>query len=178
MLKFLDVKHVRVFGGKGGDGCVSFLSVWCNENAGPDGGDGGNGGHVVFKSSYEVNNLSRLLSLIRGDEGEKGYPKNCHGKNASHNIVPVPVGTIIKNRNGKIVGDLNTEGLMFVAARGGAGGKGNRFFITDRENAPKVAEHGAMGEELAYIIELRSMAHIGLVCCEITICKTMRKSKI
>lgn len=164
MLQFLDVKQVRVFGGKGGDGCVSFLSLWCNENAGPDGGDGGNGGHVVFKSTYDVNNLSHILSLIRADEGEKGYPKNCHGKNANHNIVPVPVGTIVKNPNGKVVGDLNTEGLMFVAARGGAGGKGNRFFITDREYAPKICEHGAIGEELSYLIELRSMAHIGLVC--------------
>lgn len=102
--------------------------------------------------------------MIHADEGGKGHPKNCHGKNADHNIVSVPVGTIVKNQNGKVVGDLSAEGLMFVAARGGAGGKGNRFFITDREYAPKICEHGAVGEELSYIIELRSMAHIGLVC--------------
>lgn len=130
-------------------------------------GDGGNGGHVVFKSTYNVNNFSHILSLIRAEEGEKGYPKNCHGKNANHNIVQVPVGTIVKNNQGKVVGDLNAEGLMFVAARGGAGGKGNRFFITEREYAPKICEHGAVGEELSYLIELRSMAHIGLVCLSI-----------
>lgn len=45
----MDVKQTRTLGGKGGDGCVSFLSLWCNENAGPDGADGGNGGHVVFE---------------------------------------------------------------------------------------------------------------------------------
>lgn len=163
MIQFIDTKQVRVLGGKGGDGSVSFLSLWCNENAGPDGGDGGNGGHVVFKSSYDVNNLSHITSIVRADEGEKGYSKNCHGKNASHNIVPVPVGTIVKNYYGKVVGDLNAEGLMFVAARGGAGGKGNPFFITEREYAPKVCEHGANGEDLSYVIELRSMAHIGLV---------------
>ncbi|KAG4073812.1 hypothetical protein HA402_001036 [Bradysia odoriphaga] len=162
-LQFIDVKHVRVFGGKGGDGCVSFLSLWCNENAGPDGGDGGNGGHVVFKSTYNVNNYSHVLSIIRAEEGGKGHPKNQHGKNAEHNIVQVPVGTIVKNQQGKVVGDLNAEGMMFVAARGGAGGKGNRFFITEQEYAPKICEHGADGEVLSYVIELRSMAHIGLI---------------
>lgn len=45
----MDVKQTRTLGGKGGDGCVSFLSIWCNENAGPDGADGGNGGHVVLE---------------------------------------------------------------------------------------------------------------------------------
>lgn len=141
-------------------------------------GDGGNGGHVVFKSTTNVNNFNHIVSLIRADEGEKGYPKNCHGKNASHNIVPVPVGTIVKNQHGKVVGDLSTDGMMFVAARGGAGGKGNRFFITEREYAPKICEHGAPGEELSYVIELRSMAHIGLVCRIIEgIKKNERKSQ-
>lgn len=52
---------------------------------------------------------------------------------------------------------------MFVAARGGAGGKGNHFFITDSEHAPKVCEYGASGEDISYRIELKSMAHVGLV---------------
>lgn len=52
---------------------------------------------------------------------------------------------------------------MFVAARGGAGGRGNHFFATDTEQAPKIAEHGAEGENLDYTVEVKSMAHIGLV---------------
>jgi GTPase involved in cell partitioning and DNA repair len=52
---------------------------------------------------------------------------------------------------------------MFVAARGGAGGHGNHFFISDTVQAPKIAECGAEGEELHYTLEVRSMAHIGLV---------------
>jgi Predicted GTPase len=52
---------------------------------------------------------------------------------------------------------------MFVAARGGAGGHGNHFFISDIVQAPKIAECGAGGEELHYNLEVRSMAHIGLV---------------
>lgn len=48
---FVDACRLRAIGGKGGDGAISFLQLWSNETAGPDGGDGGNGGHVVFKVS-------------------------------------------------------------------------------------------------------------------------------
>lgn len=159
----MDSKRVRAIGGSGGDGCVSFLSIWCNDRAGPDGADGGNGGHVVLEASNSISNLSSLLSIIRGECGEKGGNKNCHGKNANHTIVKVPIGTIIRNEEGKVVGDLKNEGWMFVAARGGAGGKGNRFFMTDIEQAPQICEAGAKGEAKSYLIEIRSMANIGLI---------------
>lgn len=76
----------------------------------------------------------------------------------------------MKNTFGQVVGDLNKSGLMFAAARGGAGGRGNTFFATSIEQTPKICEYGADGEDLSYEIELRCMAHIGLVsifllCC-------------
>lgn len=160
---FVDLKQIRTIGGRGGDGCISFLSLWANENAGPDGGDGGNGGHVVLQASNDVNNLGHVSSILKAQNGEKGQVKDCHGKCAEHLIVKVPVGTIVKNLNGKIVGDLDKEGIMFIAARGGAGGKGNHFFASNEEQAPQVCEYGANGEELSYVTELRSMAHLGLV---------------
>lgn len=107
------------------------------------------------------------MSLIKAENGEKGQKKDCHGRSAEHTIVKVPVGTIIKNAFGKIVGDLSKEGSMFVAARGGAGGKGNHFFTSNAEQAPQISEYGAAGEDLAYITELRSMAHLGLVRCNL-----------
>lgn len=155
--------QVRVIGGKGGDGCISFLHLWSNEFAGPDGGDGGNGGHVIFRALTNVKDLSLVASVVQADAGEKGFNKDCHGKNAEHKIIDVPLGTIVKNEDGVVVGDLEREGLMFIAARGGSGGKGNHFFITDTEQAPKISEYGAKGEDLTYIVELRSMAHVGLV---------------
>lgn len=60
------MKQVRAIGGKGGDGAISFLQLWANENAGPDGGDGGNGGHVVFEVCVIVSYASiPLYSCIR-----------------------------------------------------------------------------------------------------------------
>lgn len=43
------MRRIRAIGGKGGDGCISFLRLWVNDNAGPDGGDGGHGGHVLIQ---------------------------------------------------------------------------------------------------------------------------------
>lgn len=76
----------------------------------------------------------------------------------------VPLGTIIRDENQNIIGDLNKAGSLFVAGRGGAGGKGNHFFITDTNQSPEIAEYGAEGERRNYTLELRSMAHFGLVC--------------
>ncbi|XP_046676947.1 mitochondrial ribosome-associated GTPase 2 isoform X2 [Homalodisca vitripennis] len=160
---FDDMKSVRVIGGKGGDGCVSFLQLYANDKAGPDGGDGGNGGHVIFLASRNVASLNHITPELKGLSGEKGYNKDCHGKNASHTIVEVPVGTIVKDQNLRVVGDLDRDGAMFVAARGGAGGHGNTFFCSDTTQSPEVAEYGALGENLSYVIEIRSMAHFGLL---------------
>ncbi|KAM8716492.1 hypothetical protein ACLKA7_003380 [Drosophila subpalustris] len=160
---FSDAKKVRTVGGKGGDGCVSFLQLWCNERAGPDGGDGGNGGHIIFQASNDVRNFNHVGSVIRAPEGGIGTAMDCHGKNAKHTVVKVPIGTVVRNAKGVIVADLGSANLMFVAARGGAGGKGNRFFTTDRETSPRVCEYGPPGEDLSYTLELRSMAEVGLI---------------
>lgn len=81
----------------------------------------GNGGHVVFEATYVVNNLAHLKSLNKAEDGQNGRKKDCHGKNGEHKIIKVPVGTIIRNPSGKVIGDLDKEGAMFIAARGGAG---------------------------------------------------------
>ncbi|XP_050307206.1 mitochondrial ribosome-associated GTPase 2 isoform X1 [Anthonomus grandis grandis] len=156
-------RQFRAIGGKGGDGCISFLQLWCNEHAGPDGGDGGHGGHVILKATSDVRDLGKMPTLAEAEDGEKGSNKDCNGKNASHMIIDVPIGTVIKDNNHKVVGDLKKEGLMFIAARGGAGGKGNHFFASDIEQTPKICEFGALGEDLEYTVEIKSMAHVGLI---------------
>lgn len=122
--------------------------------------------------------------MIKADDGQDGRSKDRNGKSGEHSIIKVPIGTIVRNANGKVVGDLDKDGSMFIASRGGAGkiyceilkwrdflidefgisgGKGNHFFSSNNEKAPEVCEYGARGEDLAYILELKSMAHLGLV---------------
>lgn len=159
----IDLKKVRTIGGKGGDGNISFLQLWANENAGPDGGDGGNGGHVIFQAAFDVRDLSHLTSVLKAENGENGYNKSCFGKNAEHTVVHVPIGTIVRNIEGHIIADLNQKGMMFIAARGGAGGHGNAFFKSDVYQVPRISEYGANGEDLQYVLEISSMAHVGLI---------------
>lgn len=158
----VDVKRVRAVGGKGGDGCISLLRVWKNDRAGPDGGDGGNGGHVLIEASTSTNSLNHVSSIMKGQNGEKGFNKDCNGKNGQHAIVKVPIGTVVK-RDSTVVGDLSEEGSMFILARGGAGGRGNKFFTSDLKQVPLVAEYGADGEDKCYTLELKSVANFGLV---------------
>ncbi|KAG0725404.1 Mitochondrial ribosome-associated GTPase 2 [Chionoecetes opilio] len=159
---FVDYRKVRVVGGDGGDGCISFLSTYKKEYAGPDGADGGNGAHVVFKAVMGVRGLAHLSSYVQGTLGEPGRNKDCLGANAEDTIVEVPIGTVFKVE-GEVVASLGEEGAMFVAARGGAGGKGNSFFTTDVDQAPRIAEFGGKGELFSYDVELRTMADVGLI---------------
>lgn len=76
----------------------------------------------------------------------------------------MPTGTLIKNEAGKIVADLSTKSSsIFIAARGGAGGKGNAFFASPTNQSPEIAEYGGEGEIKKYGVELASIADFGLV---------------
>ena len=55
---FVDYRKVHLKAGDGGTGAVSFLSVFGNEFAGPDGGDGGNGGHIVLRGKTRRRSLT------------------------------------------------------------------------------------------------------------------------
>lgn len=159
----LDIKHIRAIGGKGGDGNISFLQLWANDCAGPDGGDGGHGGHVILQASINVRDFAHISTVLQAEDGGNGQNKDCFGKNAEHTIINVPVGTIIRTLTGKIIGDLNQDGMMFIAARGGAGGHGNSYFKSDVQQSPRISEYGAEGEEMQYVLEISSMAHVGLI---------------
>ncbi|CAL8070161.1 unnamed protein product [Orchesella dallaii] len=163
--EFVDRKRVTITGGKGGDGSVAFSKLFANEFAGPDGGDGGNGGHVMFKASFSAKSLAMLTPIVKGYPGENGGGCNCHGKNGEHLVIDVPVGTMFKeDETGKIIADLTSpESSVFIAARGGSGGRGNKFFATPEHQVPGIAEYGAEGETLTYIVEMATIAHFGLV---------------
>jgi len=160
---FVDFMNVSVVGGKGGNGMCSFSSLFGKEWAGPDGGNGGNGAHVIFKARPGTQSLAHLSETILAPSGVKGATKNRDGKNAEHKIIEVPLGTVIKSESGKVLASLDQTDSIFVAARGGAGGKGNYFFLSNENRAPTISEEGALGQERKLMIELKIMAHAGLI---------------
>lgn len=160
---FVDWCRVSVRGGQGGDGAVSLGRVYGNAMAGPDGGDGGAGGHVLFIASTSRSSLSHVRPVLRADDGGHGRGENCNGRGAENQMIQVPLGTMFSSANGSIVASVEREGDVFVAARGGAGGRGNCFFASSTMQTPRYAERGAAGESISYSIELRTIADIGLI---------------
>ncbi|KAM8775857.1 mitochondrial ribosome-associated GTPase 2 [Rhynchonycteris naso] len=159
---FVDHRRVLVRGGRGGDGASCFHSEPRKEFGGPDGGDGGSGGHVILRVDRQVKSLSSVLSRYQGFDGEHGGRKNCFGRSGALLYIQVPVGTLVKEGN-TVVADLSRPGDEYIAALGGAGGKGNRFFLANHNRAPVTCTPGEPGQERVLLLELKTVAHAGMV---------------
>ena len=165
-MRFIDETIIHVKAGDGGHGCIAFLREKFRPNGGPCGGDGGNGGNVIFTSDKQLATLQDLPNNhhYKAQRGGHGKGKNCHGKNGDDLIIKVPVGTIVKNSNTEyVIHDFKENNENFVIAKGGNGGFGNARFKTRNNVAPKIANDGALGEELSLALELKVLADVGLV---------------
>jgi len=163
---FVDEVKIFVKGGRGGNGACSFRREKYVPRGGPDGGDGGNGGNVVMVASHRLTTLLDLRYRQRyvAEDGEPGSGSRCHGKTAPDVVIPVPLGTIVKDDStGEVLADLTVEGQSYVVARGGRGGRGNAHFATPTVQVPTRAEPGTPGEERWLHLELKLLADVGLV---------------
>lgn len=160
---FFDKVKVYVKAGDGGNGCMSFRREKYVPFGGPDGGNGGKGGDVYFKAKTGINTLSDLAyhPHLKAKNGEHGQGSNLYGKKGEDSVYYVPCGTIVKE-NGNVVADLKKDGDIFLAAKGGRGGRGNLAFKTQFNTAPKFCENGEKGEEKVYQLELSIIADVGL----------------
>jgi GTP-binding protein len=163
---FIDEVRVHVKAGDGGRGCVAFLREKYRPRGGPSGGDGGDGGSVIIEVDPQLNTLIDLAHQqhLRAARGEHGRGKNQHGKNGADLIVRVPPGTrVCDDQTGEMLADLRAPGERVVVAKGGKGGKGNAFFVSSTNRAPRYAQPGLPGEERTIRLELRLLADVGLV---------------
>ena len=163
---FLDVAHIYIKAGNGGNGRVSFYREKYNPTGGPDGGDGGNGGDIIFLAD---GNMTTLIDYkfhvhFRAENGEDGGGANKTGKTGKSIIIKVPTGTIIKDsETGGIIADMFEDGYTKVVLRGGRGGKGNARFATPTRRSPSFAQNGVKTIEHRVTLELKTIADIGLV---------------
>jgi len=162
----IDQAKVYVKGGDGGNGCVSFRREKFIPKGGPDGGDGGDGGSVEFVADPGLATLvdfkyRQHLRATRGGHGEGAKRTGRRGKDL---VVPVPVGTIVRDTaTADVLAEFTTAGQRAVIARGGRGGKGNARFATSTQRAPRRADPGEPGEERWIELELRLLADVGLI---------------
>lgn len=165
MAQFVDRAVLHLQAGDGGHGCVSVHREKFKPLGGPDGGNGGHGGDIILEVSDQVHTLLDFqyrphVKARRGGNGEGDHRNGARGEDL---ILPVPVGTVVRSAEGEILADLTTLGTRFVAAEGGFGGLGNAALATAKRKAPGFALKGEPGEAHDLILELKSVADVGLV---------------
>lgn len=163
---FIDEAVIYVKSGKGGDGVVHFRREKYIPRGGPDGGDGGRGGDVVFKVSAVLNTLQEFQHQHRfiAPDGKPGARSDRTGHSAEDLVIRVPPGTVIYDAdNGRLIADLVEGEQELVICKGGRGGRGNTRFANSRDQAPRMAEKGAPGEERNLRLELKLIADVGII---------------
>ena len=163
---FVDRVELYVKGGNGGRGMVSFRREKYVPRGGPDGGDGGDGGSVIVRAVANADNLAPLIHRKhwKAANGGPGGTSLCHGHKADDLVIPVPPGTIVRDRDrGNILKDLTAVGQQVTVAQGGRGGRGNKAFATATNRAPREYQPGGDGEERWISLELKVIADVGLI---------------
>ncbi len=165
MALFVDKTDIFIKAGKGGNGAVSFRREKYVAKGGPDGGDGGHGGNIVFTVDEGEDTLVRFRYARKfiAENGEDGRGKRFHGKNGEDLVIPVPPGTVIRDKQtGLVMFDMSRD-KRFIAAKGGRGGWGNTHFATPTRQIPRFANPGLPGEEREITLEIKMLADVGLI---------------
>lgn len=163
---FVDRVQIELLAGKGGDGCSSMRREKYVPRGGPDGGDGGDGASIILEAKLGVNSLAALANrhMYRATNGSPGQGALRHGRRGHDHTILVPPGTTVIDADaGFVIRDLKQPGEQFVIARGGKGGKGNAHFKSSTNRTPRQRTPGELGESRKVILELKSIADVGLV---------------
>jgi GTP-binding protein len=162
---FVDRVVLHVQAGDGGHGCMSIHREKFKPLGGPDGGDGGHGGSVVLVVDPGVHTLLdfRFRPHAKAENGKGGMGDNRDGASGADLELRVPDGTVVQTPDGEPIADLVGAGTTLVIARGGRGGRGNATLANTRRRAPGFAELGEPGDKLDVVLELKSVADVGLV---------------
>jgi len=165
MAQFVDRATLHLQAGDGGHGCASVHREKFKPLGGPDGGNGGHGGDIVLEVSTQVHTLLdfQYRPHIKSQRGANGAGDWRNGARGEDLVLEVPVGTVVRSEDGEVLADLTVPGTRFIAAEGGFGGLGNAALATAKRKAPGFALKGEPGEAHDLILELKSMADVGLV---------------
>jgi GTP-binding protein len=163
---FKDEHTICLRSGNGGDGITAFRREKCAPRGGPNGGDGGRGGSVSLRASHQLATFSDMLDQVhyRAKHGQPGEGSTKTGKSAVDITIPVPIGTLVFNREERsLIDDLDVEGKTIRILKGGVGGRGNTYFATATNQVPMESTKGEKGTELWLHLELKLLADAGLV---------------
>ncbi|CAM1360740.1 GTPase involved in cell partioning and DNA repair [Tenacibaculum sediminilitoris] len=163
---FVDYIKVYASSGKGGRGSAHLHREKYITKGGPDGGDGGRGGHVIIRGDKNMWTLFHLKFKrhFRAEHGGDGSSSRSTGHDGDDVIIPVPLGTIIRDADtDEILHEVIEDGKEIILLEGGKGGRGNWHFKSSTNQTPRYAQPGIDGLEGWYRIELKVLADVGLV---------------
>ncbi|HEY2272435.1 MAG TPA: GTPase ObgE [Jatrophihabitantaceae bacterium] len=162
---FIDRVVLHVAAGNGGHGVASIHREKFKPLGGPDGGNGGRGGDVVLVVDGNVHTLLDFHHHPHqhAGNGKQGAGSNRNGADGGDLELRVPDGTVVVDGDGEVLADLTGLGSRFTAAQGGRGGLGNAALASTRRKAPGFALLGEPGEVRDVVLELKSVADVGLV---------------
>ena len=165
MVTFVDQVQVHLQAGRGGNGCVSTRREKFKPLAGPDGGAGGDGGDIVILADPQVTTLLEYHRRSHRNAENGGYGAGGYrdGSDGAELVLPVPVGTVVKNDAGEVLADLTDAGTRYLAAKGGVGGLGNNALASPKRKAPGFALLGTEGAQATLTLELKTIADVALV---------------
>lgn len=159
---------------------------------GGDGGKGGDvilRANPDLLTLYDL----RLKRIYEAKNGSGGMGRQKNGKAADDLVIDVPLGTQLfevpaetslyeapgrmdpddaagaaalgaeETDKPTLVADLTEPGQVYVACRGGRGGKGNLHFTSSTMRAPRFAQPGEAGEEKRLKLMLKVLADVGII---------------
>jgi GTP-binding protein len=163
---FFDEATIHIRAGDGGNGAVSFRREKFVPLGGPNGGNGGSGGDVYVVANRHLNTLIQFQRQqhFRAESGGKGDRKDMQGKSGADLVVDVPPGTVVRDaQTGELLADLVQDSQKVLVAKGGRGGRGNAFFASPTNQAPRIAEKGEPGQVRSLKLELKLIADVGII---------------
>ena len=165
-MKFLDQAKIYIASGHGGSGLISFRREAHVPFGGPDGGNGGRGGDVIAECTDGLNTLIdfRYQQHFKARPGDGGKGRDRSGISGKDLILRLPIGTqVLDETNTFILADMTRIGQKVILAKGGEGGKGNAFFKSSINQAPRKSQPGGELEDKWIWLRLKLIADIGLV---------------
>ncbi len=164
-MRFVDRVVLHVSAGNGGHGVASIHREKFKPLGGPDGGNGGDGGSVTLVVDTGVHTLLDFHHHPhqKAGNGKPGAGGHRNGANGAGLELRVPDGTVVQTKDGEVLADLIGAGSTYTVVRGGKGGLGNAALATTRRKAPGFALLGEPGESAEVVLELNSVADVGLV---------------
>lgn len=163
---FVDYIKIHAESGKGGRGSAHLHREKYIAKGGPDGGDGGRGGHIIVRGDKNMWTLFHLKfkKHFKATHGGDGSSSRSTGADGNDAVIPVPLGTIVRDADtDAVLFEITEDQQEVILLEGGKGGRGNWHFKSSTNQTPRYAQPGIDGQEGWYRLELKLLADVGLV---------------